>query len=109
MGSVIGNPDDQVVKVFLGDNLTKSTKDYDRLLEEGDRFFVLDAEGKLMTFEVYASGKIGARDAAALEKAALAYENTLTLLTCEDELPEGGYASRRIVSAKRVEEIRDKK
>ena len=36
MGSVIGNPDDQVVKVFLGDNLTKSTKDYDRLLEEGD-------------------------------------------------------------------------
>ena len=75
-------------------------------LEEGDRFFVLDAEGKLMTFEVDASGKIGARDAAALEKAAVAYENTLTLLTCEDELPEGGYASRRIVSAKRVEEIR---
>ena len=36
MGSVIGNPDDQVVKVFLGDNLTRSTKDYDRLLEEGD-------------------------------------------------------------------------
>ena len=36
MGSVIGNPDSQVVKIFLGDNLTKSTKDYDELLEKED-------------------------------------------------------------------------
>ncbi len=34
MGSVIGNPDSQVVKVFLGNNLTKSTKDYDKMLKD---------------------------------------------------------------------------
>ncbi len=28
------------------------------------------------------------------------YENSLTLLTCEDERPEGGYASRRVVAAR---------
>ena len=34
MGSVIGNPDSQVVKVFLGNNLTKSTKEYDKMLKD---------------------------------------------------------------------------
>ncbi len=34
MGVVIGRLDDQVAKVFLGDNLTKSTKNYDTLLED---------------------------------------------------------------------------
>ena len=72
------------------------------LLKKGERFFVRNEEGKLMTFEVYANEKIGSRDASTLETAALAYENTLTLLTCEDELPEGGYASRRIISAKLI-------
>ena len=33
MGSVIGNPDSQVVKVFLGSNLTRTTEDYDKMLE----------------------------------------------------------------------------
>ena len=74
-----------------------------RQLDEGERFFVRDARGKLMTYEVYANEKIGSADADALQKSALAYDNTLTLLTCEDELPEGGYASRRIVSAKYID------
>ena len=34
MGSVIGNPDSQVVKVFLGSNLTRTTEDYDKMLED---------------------------------------------------------------------------
>lgn len=29
-------------------------------------------------------------------------DSGLTLLTCEDELPEGGYASRRVISAKPI-------
>lgn len=74
-----------------------------RQLDEGERFFVRDARGKLMTYEVYANEKIGSHDADALQKTALVYENTLTLLTCEDELSEGGYASRRIVSAKYID------
>ena len=35
MGVVIGRLDSQVAKVFLGNNLTKSTEDYDKkLLDE---------------------------------------------------------------------------
>lgn len=34
MGVVIGKLDGQVEKIFLGDNLTKSVKDYDALLED---------------------------------------------------------------------------
>lgn len=34
MGIVIGRPDDQVTKIFLGNNLTRSTKDYEKLMED---------------------------------------------------------------------------
>ncbi len=34
MGVVIGRLDGQVEKVFLGDNLTRSVKDYDALLAD---------------------------------------------------------------------------
>lgn len=34
MGFVIGRLDSQVAKIFLGDNLTKSTEDFDKLLED---------------------------------------------------------------------------
>ena len=36
MGVVIGRLDDQVAKIFLGNNLTRSTRDYERLLEQED-------------------------------------------------------------------------
>lgn len=34
MGVVIGKMDDQVAKIFLGNNLTKSTKNYDKILQD---------------------------------------------------------------------------
>jgi len=34
MGVVIGRLDDQVAKIFLGNNLTKSTEDYQKILED---------------------------------------------------------------------------
>ena len=34
MGVVIGRMDDQVEKIFLGNNLTRSTKNYDKILED---------------------------------------------------------------------------
>ena len=34
MGSVIGRLDGQVAKIFLGNNLTKSTTDYDKMLQD---------------------------------------------------------------------------
>ena len=75
-----------------------------RQLKSGDHFFVRGRGGRLMTYEVYGNQKIGSHDVKALEEAAVIYENTLTLLTCEDERPEGGYASRRIVSARLIGE-----
>ena len=73
-------------------------------MEEGDRIFLRQEDGTLSIFEVYANEKIGAQDREALEKIAASFENTLTLLTCEDERIEGGYASRRIVAAKMLSE-----
>ena len=63
-----------------------------------DRVFIRINHKDLMAFEVYASEKIGAADSRALARIASQHENSLTLLTCEDEIPEGGYASRRIVA-----------
>lgn len=34
MGVVIGRMDSQVEKIFLGNNLTRSTKNYDKLLQD---------------------------------------------------------------------------
>ena len=73
-----------------------------RLLKEGDRFFILRDGRDLLIFEVYANEKIASADVETLRMLAETCENSLTLLTCEDERPEGGYASRRIVSAKYI-------
>lgn len=70
------------------------------LIEEGDRFFIRKDDGHLLTYLVYANEKIGAADGDALTEISSRYANTVTLLTCEDERIEGGYASRRIVSAR---------
>jgi len=71
-----------------------------KFLTEGDRIIVLDEHGEMKIFAVYASEKISADNFSALENIAGRYENSLTLLTCEDERPEGGYASRRVISAR---------
>lgn len=51
MGVVIGRMDEQVEKIFLGNNLTRSTKNYDKILEdenlpEEERKRILDAQKK---------------------------------------------------------------
>ena len=71
-------------------------------LEEGERIFVRDADGSMMIFEVCNNAKIDASDVSGLFAAASQYEPSLTLLTCEDELLTGGYASRRVVSARKI-------
>ena len=71
-------------------------------LEKGDRYFVSAEDGSMLIYEVYANEKIASDDMESLQKMASAWPNTLTLLTCEDERVEGGYASRRIVSARKV-------
>ena len=71
-------------------------------LETGDRLFVCDENDELMIFEVTVNQKIASRDFDKLAAAMSSDAQTLTLLTCEDETIEGGYASRRIVTARRV-------
>ena len=51
MGVVIGRMDSQVEKIFLGNNLTRSTKNYDKLLQDenipaGGKERILKAEKK---------------------------------------------------------------
>lgn len=71
-------------------------------MEMGERFFIRDKADILKKFEVYANEKIGENNIAALYQAASGYDSVVALLTCEDELPEGGYASRRIVVGKEI-------
>ena len=51
MGVVIGRMDSQVEKIFLGNNLTRSTKNYDKLLQDEnipaeEKQMILKAEKK---------------------------------------------------------------
>ena len=73
-----------------------------RTMRTGDRLFVRTDRNELMIFEVYSNEKINEYDYEALYQAGSIYDNTITLLTCEDERPEGGYTNRRIVSARKL-------
>lgn len=70
----------------------------------GDRIFVLDPQDNLQSFSVYANERIDAADIAGLERIASRFADAVTLLTCEDEMPEGGYAHRRVIAAKPIGE-----
>lgn len=71
-------------------------------LTENARVFITDSSNNLLIFSVFANIKIAADDMAAAESLSSGSENSLLLVTCEDEKPEGGYASRRIIAAKPV-------
>ena len=92
--------------VLTGHNTLNSTEAgpfaFLSFMQEGDMIFLLNKYNQLKPFVVYAVEKIGAFDSAALERIASMDEKSLTLLTCEDELTEGGYASRRVVAARPV-------
>lgn len=57
MGVVIGRMDGQVEKIFLGNNLTRSTKNYDKILKnenltEEEKKRILAAERKKMEDDI---------------------------------------------------------
>ena len=62
-----------------------------------DRIFVTDAKGKLLSFSVYENELLEPNDGELLYQKAI--PGSLVLVTCENELPEGGYAFRRVVYA----------
>ncbi len=53
-------------------------------------------------FEVYSNTKIAETDYRALWEITDRYENSVTMITCEDEMSEGGYENRRIVAARPI-------
>lgn len=69
-------------------------------IEEGERIFVRDAQNNIQIYVVYANQKISETDFSAVEAIATEYAGSLSLITCEDERVEGGYANRRLVAAK---------
>ena len=68
-------------------------------LNEGDKIMLRDERGKLYTYTVFANELIKNDDIEAFEKLVNKSANSITLLTCEEELLEGGYAYRRVISA----------
>ena len=70
-------------------------------MEEGERIFIRDGNNDLLTFIVYANAKVSETDFEAVDQIAGSFEDTLIMITCEDEMISGGYANRRIVAAKK--------
>ncbi len=71
-------------------------------LEINDLISVADDEGSLKLFRVYANELLGPGDMAALAAIVGKEENTLVLVTCENESASGGYLNRRVIFAKLV-------
>ena len=66
-------------------------------LEDGDVLMVTKKDGSLLRYTVYGNYKIAADDFASV--AGELRQNSLVLITCEDEAPDGGYINRRVVLA----------
>ena len=68
-----------------------------RMLEAGDAIMVTDEEGNMLHYSVYGNYSIASDGFASL--AGEMHDNSLVLITCEDESAEGGYVNRRVVLA----------
>ncbi len=71
-------------------------------MEEGDMVFIRDGNNVLRSFIVYANAKVSETDFETVDQIAGSFEDTLIMITCEDEMISGGYANRRIVAAGKV-------
>ena len=67
------------------------------LLQTQDRIIVNNAAGQMKIYSVYANELISPTDGEQIYRNAV--PGALVLVTCENELPEGGYANRRVVYA----------
>ncbi|NMB94719.1 MAG: DUF11 domain-containing protein [Flexilinea flocculi] len=69
-------------------------------LVENDRIFVRDSTGNLLIFSVYANELYEPDEFNRMQEKAAEFENSLVLITCENEAADGGYLNRRIVFAR---------
>ena len=68
-------------------------------LKVNDRIMVSNGDGSMMLFRVYANELLEPDDTERLAAVAAEGENTMVLVTCENESAEGGYLNRRVVFA----------
>ena len=68
-----------------------------RDLEAGDNLMVTDSRGSMQTYHVYQNAKIPAGGFSRI--AGDVKGNSMVLITCEDESPDGGYINRRVILA----------
>ena len=68
-----------------------------RELQDNDRVFITDDDGTMLMYRVYANELVTPDAAEAVYDNAI--PGSLVLVTCEDEMAEGGYAYRRLVYA----------
>ena len=68
-----------------------------RELQNNDRIFITDDDGTMLMYRVYANELVTPDAAEAVYDNAI--PGSLVLVTCEDEMAEGGYAYRRLVYA----------
>ena len=69
-------------------------------LKINDTVFVNTTNGELKLFRVFANELLEPNDMVKLASIAEQEENTLVLVTCENESADGGYLNRRVVFAK---------
>ena len=89
------------VSVIVGHNHLNTMKSGPFLflseLDENDSIFISKGGSKPLIYRVYENLKINPNDLETLQNETR--ENALVLVTCEDEMISGGYASRRVVFA----------
>ncbi len=66
-------------------------------LSQGDKVMITDKHNELISFKVYGNYKISADDFSSIS--GYLKENSLLMITCEDEAAEGGYINRRVILA----------
>lgn len=69
-------------------------------LSESDLVFIRKADGSLQKFEIYANEMMEPDDIDKLSAIAMQEENSMVLITCENQASDGTYLNRRVVFAK---------
>ena len=89
------------ISVLTGHNHLNTTEAgpflFIRELEEGDRMMILGKRSRMQSYQVYGNYKIAADGFESI--ASDIRDNSLVLITCEDESVDGGYLNRRVILA----------
>ena len=90
------------ITIITGHNHLNSTEAgpflFLKTMQDGDRIMITDEGSEMLTYQVYGNYKIAADDFMSI--AGDLQENSLVLITCEDETLDGTYQNRRVIFAR---------